>query len=170
MATITNDLYFTNIQILPKAVNAMVCKSWHTNIINILKKQKQTFYELQIYNLIVNKYSNYPPRGHNIRRRLDFAVKNNKNVFNNNNIFEDNIFNIAYDNMIKNIFEYLKHDKVVFLNIKESLIQYYDKYITIHNRCCRMEMLDILDNNYIDEEIANEYKGILLKYYNHNIT
>ena len=170
MATITNDLYFTNIQILPKAVNAMVCKSWYTNIINILKKQKQTFYELQIYNLIVNKYSNYPPRGHNIRRRLDFAVKNNKNVFNNNNIFEDNIFNIAYDNMIKNIFEYLKPDKVVFLNIKESLIQYYDKYITIHNRCCRMEMLDILDNNYIDEEIANEYKGILLKYYNHNIT
>jgi hypothetical protein len=33
-----------------------------------------------------------------------------------------------------------------------------------------MEMLDILDNNYIDEEIAKEYKGILLKYYNHIIT
>lgn len=170
MTAITSDLYFANIQILPKAVNAIVCKSWYANIINILKKQKQTFYELQIYNLIVNKYSNYPPRGHNVRRRLDFAIKNNKNIFNNNNIFEDNIFNIAYDNMIKNIFEYLKPDKVVFLNIKESLIQYYNKYITIHNRCCRMEMLDILENNYIDEDIANEYKGILLKYYNHIIT
>jgi hypothetical protein len=148
----------------------MVCKSWYKNIINILKKQKQTFYELQIYNLIVNKYSNYPPRGHNVRRRLDFAVKNNKNNFYYNNIFENNIFNIAYDNMIKNIFEYLKPDKEVFLNIKESLILYYDKYITIHKRCCRMEMLDVLDNNYIDEDIANEYKGILLKYYNHIIT
>jgi hypothetical protein len=170
MTAITCDLYFTNIQILPKAVNVMVCKSWYKNIINILKKQKQTFYELQIYNLIVNKYSNYPPRGHNVRRRLDFAVKNNKNNFYYNNIFENNIFNIAYDNMIKNIFEYLKPDKEVFLNIKESLILYYDKYITIHKRCCRMEMLDVLDNNYIDEDIANEYKGILLKYYNHIIT
>jgi len=167
MTAITNDLYFTNIKILPTAANAMVCRSWYTNIINILKKQKQTFYELQIYNLVVNKYSNYPLQGYNVRRRLDFAVKNNNN--NLNNIFEDNIFNIAYDNMIKNIFEYLKPDNIVFLNIKDCLIQYHDKYMSLHKRSCRMGMLDILDNDNIDEDIANEYKGILFKYYNHII-
>jgi hypothetical protein len=166
MTAITSDLYFTNIRILPTAANATVCRSWYANLIGILQKQKQTFYELQIYNLIVNKYSNYPPRTYNIRRRLDFA-KDNMNNLNNVNIFEDNILNIAYDNMIKNIFEYLKTDKVVFQNIKESLLEYYNRYMSIHKKYCRMEILDILDNDYIDEDIAKEYKGMLLKYYNH---
>jgi hypothetical protein len=80
--------------------------------------------------------------------------------------FENNILNIAYDNMIKNIFEYLKTDKVVFQNIKECLLEYYNRYMSIHKKCCRMEILDMLDNDYIDEDIANEYKGMLLKYYN----
>lgn len=166
MTAITSDLYFTNIHILPTAANAMVCRNWYVNIIRILKKQKQTFYELQIYNLIVNKYSNYPPRTYNIRRRLDFAKESHEHSC-GINIFENNIFNIAYDNMIKNIFEYLKTDKVVFLNIKESLIEYYTRYMSIHKKCCRMEILDMLDNDYIDEDIAKEYKGMLLKYYNH---
>lgn len=164
MVSITNDLYFTNIRITPTAVNAMVCKNWYINIIKKLKKKKQTFYELQIYNLIINKYSNYPPFGYNVRRRLDFADKNNKN-----NIYEDNIFNIAYDNMIKNIFNYLKEDDIVFLNIKDNLILYYTKYITIHKKYCRMEILDILEREYVDKDIALEYKEILLKYYNHII-
>ena len=162
MAAITSDLYFANIHISPTATNATVCRSWYANVIRILKKQKQTFYELQIYNLIVNKYSSYPPRTYNIRRRLDFAKESS-----GSNIFENNIFNIAYDNMIKNIFEYLKTDTVVFHNIKESLIEYYTRYMSIHKKCCRMEILDILDNDYIDEDIAKEYKGMLLKYYNH---
>jgi hypothetical protein len=135
-------------------------------VIGILQKQKQTFYELQIYNLIVNKYSNYPPRTYNIRRRLDFAKEHGGHSARSDNIFENNILNIAYDNMIKNIFEYLKTDKVVFLNIKESLLEYYNRYMSIHKKCCRMEILDMLDNDYIDEDIANEYKGMLLKYYN----
>jgi hypothetical protein len=164
MVSITNDLYFTNIRITPTAVNAMVCKNWYINIIKKLKKKKQTFYELQIYNLIINKYSNYPPFGYNVRRRLDFADKNNKN-----NIYEDNIFNIAYDNMIKNIFNYLKEDDIVFLNIKDNLILYYTKYITIHKKYCRMEILDMLEREYVDKDIALEYKEILLKYYNHII-
>lgn len=169
MAAITSDLYFANIHISPTATNATVCRNWYANVISILKKQKQTFYELQIYNLIVNKYSNYPPRTYNIRRRLDFAKESGSGGYDSQgiNIFKDNIFNIAYDNMIKNIFEYLKTDKVVFQNIKESLIEYYTRYMSIHKKCCRMEILDMLDNNYIDEDIAKEYKGMLLKYYNH---
>jgi hypothetical protein len=159
---IDNDLYFTHIYILPSAKNAAVCKNWYTNIINILKKKKQTFYELQIYNLIVNKYSNYPPQGYNIRRRLDFQE--------NNNIYDDNIFNIAYDNMISNIFNYLKKDNIVFLNIKESLIVYFIKYSAIYKKYCRMEILDMTDSGYIDDNIAKEYKEILLKYYNYIIT
>jgi hypothetical protein len=157
-----NDLYFTHIYILPSAKNAAVCKNWYTNIISILKKKKQTFYELQIYNLIVNKYSNYPPQGYNIRRRLDFQE--------NNNIYDDNIFNIAYDNMISNIFNYLKKDNIVFLNIKESLIVYFIKYTAIYKKYCRMEILDMTDSGYIDDNIAKEYKEILLKYYNYIIT
>ena len=159
-----SDLYFTNIRILPTAINAAVCKNWNVNIITILKKQKQTFYELQIYNLIVNKYSDFPFRGYKVRRRLDFAGNGNQN-----NIYEDNIFNIAYDNMIKSIFNYLKADTVVFLNIKDSLILYYTKYISLHKKYCRMELLDILEKEYIDIDIANEYKEILLKYYKHVI-
>ena len=166
MTAITNDLYFTNIRILPTAVNAAVCKNWHTHIIRILKKQKQTFYELQIYNLIINKYSDYPLRGYKVQRRIDF-VDTNANA---NTIYEDNIFNIAYDNMIKQMFNYLQADKEVFLNIKESLILYYTKYISIHRKYCRMELLDILEKEYIDKDIANEYKDILLKYYNHVVT
>jgi hypothetical protein len=162
MLMIDNDLYFTHIYILPSAKNAAVCKNWYTNIINILKKKKQTFYELQIYNLIVNKYSNYPPQGYNIRRRLDFQE--------NNNIYDDNIFNIAYDNMIGNIFNYLKKDNIVFLNIKESLIVYFIKYTAIYKKYCRMEILDMTDSGYIDDNIAKEYKEILLKYYNYIIT
>jgi hypothetical protein len=162
MLMIDNDLYFTHIYILPSAKNAAVCKNWYTNIISILKKKKQTFYELQIYNLIVNKYSNYPPQGYNIRRRLDFQE--------NNNIYDDNIFNIAYDNMISNIFNYLKKDNIVFLNIKESLIVYFIKYTAIYKKYCRMEILDMTDSGYIDDNIAKEYKEILLKYYNYIIT
>lgn len=169
MVTLANDLYFTNIHIVPRAVNAMVCKHWYINIIKILKKRKQAFYELQIYNLLVNKYSSYPPFGYNTRRRLDFADKGNAINGRKDNIYEDNILNIAYDNMIKNMFEYLKNDTIVFQNIKESLILYYTKYITIQTRCCRMELFDILNSEYIDEDIASEYKGILLKYYNHDI-
>jgi hypothetical protein len=161
MIMIDNDLYFTHIYILPSAKNATVCKSWYTNIISILKKKKQTFYELQIYNLIVNKYSNYPPQGYNIRRRLDFQE--------NNNIYDDNIFNIAYDNMISNIFKYLKRDTIVFLSIKESLILYFIKYTAIYKKYCRMEILDMTDGGYIDDNIAKEYKEILLKYYNYII-
>jgi hypothetical protein len=162
MIMIDNDLYFTHIYILPSAKNAAVCKNWYTNIISILKKKKQTFYELQIYNLIVNKYSNYPPQGYNIRRRLDFQE--------NNNIYDDNIFNIAYDNMISNIFNYLKKDNIVFLNIKESLIVYFIKYTAIYKKYCRMEILDMTDSGYIDDNIAKEYKEILLKYFNYIIT
>lgn len=153
---IPNDLYFENIRILPTAVNAAVCKSWYVNIIRILKKQKQSFYELQIYNLIINKYSDYPLRplgGHTVRRKIDFTDKNAT--------YEDNIFNIAYDNMIKHIFHYLKADTVVFLNIKESLIHYYTRYISIHKKYG--------ENDYIDRDIAYEYKGILEKYYNHTM-
>uniref|UniRef100_A0A6C0IAU0 Uncharacterized protein n=1 Tax=viral metagenome TaxID=1070528 RepID=A0A6C0IAU0_9ZZZZ len=165
MVSINADLYFTNIHILPKAVNAMVCKSWYAPIISILKKKKQTFYELQIYNLIVNKYSGYPTFGCNARRRLDFSDKKGINVY------DDNIFDIAYDNMIKQIFNYLSDDPVVFLNIKESLIIYYTKYISMYKKYCRMELLEMADNNeYIDKDIANEYKEILFKYYSYVIT
>jgi hypothetical protein len=165
MVSINADLYFTNIHILPKAVNAMVCKSWYAPIISILKKKKQTFYELQIYNLIVNKYSGYLTLGYNARRRLDFSDKKGINVY------DDNIFDIAYDNMIKQIFNYLSEDPVVFLNIKESLIIYYTKYISMYKKYCRMELLEMADNNeYIDKDIANEYKEILFKYYSYVIT
>ena len=162
-----SDLYFTNIRILPTAINAMVCKSWHSNIIKILQKQKQTFYELQIYNLIINKYSDYPHRGYKVQRRLDYA---DTPISNANLTFEDNIFNIAYDNMIKSIFNYLKADTVVFMNIKESLILYYTKYISIYHKYHRVELLDMLDKDYIDKDIAHEYKEILLKYYGYVIT
>jgi hypothetical protein len=91
MTAITSDLYFTNIRILPTAANATVCRSWYANVIGILQKQKQTFYELQIYNLIVNKYSNYPPRTYNIRRRLDFAKEHGGHSARSDNIFENNI-------------------------------------------------------------------------------
>jgi hypothetical protein len=167
MVSINADLYFTNIHILPNAVNAIVCKSWYVNIIGILKKKKQTFYELQIYNLIVNKYSCYPTFGYNARRRLDFSDKKGANI----NVYDDNIFDIAYDNMIKQIFNYLSEDPVVFLNIKENLIIYYTKYISMYKKYCRMELLEMADNNeYIDEDIANEYKEILFKYYSYVIT
>ena len=132
MTAITSDLYFANIRILPTAINAMVCKSWNSQIIKILKKEKQTFYELQIYNLIVNKYSDYPFKGYKVRRRIDFTDANP--TYSNNNIYEDNLFNIAYDNMIKQIFNYLREDKEVFLNIRESIILYYTKYISIYRR------------------------------------
>jgi large-conductance mechanosensitive channel len=163
MVSIASDLYFTNIHILPTAVNAMVCKNWHANIICILKKKKQTFYELQIYNLIINKYSSYPPLGYNVRRKLNFA----DNIC---NIFDNNIFNIAYDNMIRQIFNYLKEDTIVFLNIKESLISYYTKYIEMYKKYSIMEILEISDSGYIDKNIANEYKDILKKYYKYVIT
>ena len=172
MTTIDADLYFTNIHILPTATNAKVCKSWYVNIIAILKRKKQTFYELQIYNLIANKYSNYQMIGYNARRRIDFSEKQiNLNINSKYYIYDDNIFDIAYDNMIRQIFNYLKEDPIVFLNIKESLIVYYTKYISIYKKYCRMELLEATDNNdYIDEDIANEYKEILLKYYCYVIT
>lgn len=157
---ISTDLYFTHIHILPTSVNALVCKNWYSNIITNLKKKKQTFYELQIYNLLINKYSTYPPQGYNIRRRLDFAE--------NHHLYNDNIFAIAYDNMLKSIFDYLKKDSIVFSNIKESLIVYYNKYIAIYKKYNRMGILEIIDSGYIDENIACEYKVLLLKYYQYD--
>ena len=72
--------------------------------------------------------------------------------------------------MIKSIFNYLKADTVVFMNIKESLILYYTKYISIYHKYHRVELLDMLEKDYIDKDIAHEYKEILLKYYGYVIT
>lgn len=159
---ITIDLYFTHININPSSINALVCKNWYTNIISILKKKKETFYELQIYNLIVNKYSNYPPyRVYNIRRRIDFTENKGKYCETIHNIY-----NIAYDNMITQMFNYLKEDSVVFLNIKESMILYYNKYYNIYIKHSNHL---IMSYDHIDENIANEYKKILKKHYKYYI-
>jgi hypothetical protein len=163
MATITNDLYFTHININPSAINVMVCKNWYTNIIGVLKKKKQTFYELQIYNLIVNKYSNYPPyRVYNIRRKIDFTENKGKYCETIHNIY-----NIAYDNMIKEMFNHLREDSAVFLNIKESMILYYNKYFDMYIKNSKPH---ILSYDHIDENIANEYKKILKNHYNYVIS
>lgn len=70
--------------------------------------------------------------------------------------------------MLKSIFDYLKKDSIVFSNIKESLIVYYNKYIAIYKKYNRMGILEIIDSGYIDENIACEYKVLLLKYYQYD--
>lgn len=68
--------------------------------------------------------------------------------------------------MITQMFNYLKEDSVVFLNIKESMILYYNKYYNIYIKHSNHL---IMSYDHIDENIANEYKKILKKHYKYYI-
>ena len=60
-----------------------------------------------------------------------------------------------------------KQDSAVFLNIKESMILYYNKYFDMYIKNSKPH---ILSYDHIDENIANEYKKILKNHYNYIIS
>jgi len=160
---ITGDLYFTFIKIPSNYKCLLVCKSWHKNIIGDIKKRKIEFYDMQLYNAI-----------------------NNKHIFLLYSAY-DKVLLQAYDNVIKNIMNVIINDADIIDKIMEKFIENYKQLSIIisifHNynttaiaanaanaaNAATQNIKDIGDIDNIEKYIADEYAGILSKYYNYNI-
>ena len=160
---ITGDLYFTFIKIPSNYKCLLVCKSWHKNIIWDIKKRKIEFYDMQLYNAI-----------------------NNKHIFLLYSAY-DKVLLQAYDNVIINIMKIIIKDADIRDKIMEKFIENYKQLSIIisifHNynttaiavnavnaaTIATPNIKDIGDIDNIEKYIADEYAGILSKYYNYNI-
>jgi len=160
---ITGDLYFTFIKIPSNYKCLLVCKSWHKNIIGDIKKRKIEFYDMQLYNAI-----------------------NNKHIFLLYSAY-DKVLLQAYDNVIKNIMNVIINDADIIDKIMEKFIENYKQLSIIisifHNynttaiaanaanavNAATQNIKYIGDIDNIEKYIADEYAGILSKYYNYNI-
>jgi hypothetical protein len=141
---INNELFFTFIKIKYDYNNLLVCKYWYNNIIKHIKKKKEDFYDMHLYNAIHNKYIY---------------------ILHNNN---DNVIINAHNNIICNIMKEIIKDNDIKYNIMDSIIETYKKLsilITFYN------IIPALENNinYTEKYMANEYSDILKKYFDYGI-
>lgn len=160
---ISNDLYFTFIKIKYDYKNMLVCKYWYTKIRKHLKKKKENFYDMQLYNAITNKY---------------MYVLYNKT---------DDIITRAHDNIIKILINDICRDNDIKNSMMDNIIENYKKLCIViasfnkNNIRIRINRTDNRDNhdnynsienynyNSIENYIAAEYAKILSDYYDYNI-
>jgi hypothetical protein len=147
MTMINNDLFFTFIKIKYDYKNLLVCKYWYKNIIKHMKKKKEDFYDMKLYNAINNKYN--------------YILYNNY----------DNIIVRAFDNIIHNIMKEIISDDDIKNSIMENIVENYKKLSIIITLYTITDIMK-LGTNYVDNTekcIAEEYAKILAKYYDYNI-
>jgi hypothetical protein len=144
---INNDLFFTFIKIKYDYKNLLVCKYWYKNIIKHMKKKKEDFYDMKLYNAINNKYN--------------YILYNNY----------DNIIVRAFDNIIHNIMKEIISDDDIKKSIMENIVENYKKLSIIITLYTITDIMK-LGTNYVDNTekcISEEYAKILAKYYDYNI-
>ncbi len=147
MTMINNDLFFTFIKIKYDYKNLLVCKYWYKNIIKHMKKKKEDFYDMKLYNAINNKYN--------------YILYNNY----------DNIIVRAFDNIIHNIMKEIISDDDIKKSIMENIVENYKKLSIIITLYTITDIMK-LGTNYVDNTekcISEEYAKILAKYYDYNI-
>lgn len=140
---ISNDLYFTFIKIKYDYKNLLVCKYWYTNICKHLKKKKEDFYDIQLYNAIQNKHI--------------YILYNET----------DDIIIRAHDNIIKKLMNDIYRDNDIKNSIRNNIIENYKKLSVIITLFNKNTSSDNIDN--IEKYIAEEYANILSVYYDYNI-
>ena len=140
---ISNDLYFTFIKIKCDYKNLLVCKYWYTNICKHLKKKKEDFYDIQLYNAIQNKHI--------------YILYNET----------DDIIIRAHDNIINKLMNDIYHDNDIKNSIRNNIIENYKKLSVIITLFNKNTSSDNIDN--IEKYIAEEYANILSVYYDYNI-
>jgi hypothetical protein len=109
-----------------------------------MKKKKEGFYDMKLYNAISNKYN--------------YILYNNY----------DNIIVSAFDNIIHNIMKEIISDDDIKNSIMDNIVENYKKLsiiITLYNITDIMKLG--IDN--IEKHMAEEYAKILAKYYDYNI-
>lgn len=150
---INTDLFFTFIKIKYDYTNLLVCKYWYKNIIKFIKKKKETFYDMQLYNAINNKYI--------------YVLYNDY----------DNIILRAHDNIITNILNEINKDIDIKNSIMNNIIDNYKKLSIIisllnNNISGTSDTLSTMSTfcfGIMEKNMADEYARILSKFYNYNI-
>jgi hypothetical protein len=140
---ICNDLYFTFIKIKYDYKTLLVCKYWYTNICKHLKKKKEEFYDIQLYNAIQNKHI--------------YILYNET----------DDIITRAHDNIINKLMNDIYRDNDIKYSIMNNIIENYKKLSVIISLFNKNTSQDNIDN--IEKYIAEEYANILSVYYDYNI-
>ena len=140
---ICNDLYFTFIKINYDYKTLLVCKYWYSRIYKHLKKKKEDFYDIQLYNAIQNKHI--------------YLLYNES----------DNIILRAHDNIINKLMNDIYHDNDIKYSIMNNIIENYKKLSVIITLFNKNTSQDNVDN--IEKYIAEEYSKILSTYYDYNI-
>jgi uncharacterized membrane-anchored protein YjiN (DUF445 family) len=153
---INNELFFTFIKINYDYNNLLVCKYWYNNIIKHIKKKKENFYDMYLYNAIHNKYM------YILYNSIDSVVINAD--INSN----DRVIVNAHNNIICNIMKEIIRDDDIKDNIMDRIIETYKKLsilISFYNIIPGL----VNDTNYTEKYIADEYSNILKTYFDYGI-
>lgn len=150
-----DDLYFININIQPTYINSIVCKNWYNKTRESLKYKKIEFFDLQLYNLITNKCSCY------IRYKYTY---DNDGLIDRNNIDDGHnmLFINAYNNLIYSLMKDIINDMDIKMVIGCKMIHSYRKMMGLYKK------YKLFVYNFTDRDIAEEYKILLIKYYEHS--
>jgi hypothetical protein len=153
---INNELFFTFIKINYDYNNLLVCKYWYNNIIKHIKKKKENFYDMHLYNAIHNKYM------YILYNSIDSVVTNT--CIDSN----DRVIVNAHNNIICNIMKEIIRDDDIKDNIMDRIIETYKKLsilITFYNIIPEL----VNDTNYTEKYMADEYSNILKNYFDYGI-
>jgi len=153
---INNELFFTFIKINYEYNNLLVCKYWYNNIIKHIKKKKEKFYDMLLYNAIHNKYM------YILYNSVDSIVTK---IGADSN---DRVIVNAYNSIIRNIMKEIIKDDDIKENIMNCIIETYKKLsilITFYNIIPGL----VNDTNYTEKYMADEYSDILKTYFDYGI-
>ena len=153
---INNELFFTFIKINYDYNNLLVCKYWYNNIIKHIKKKKENFYDMYLYNAIHNKYM------YILYNSID-SVVTNTGIDSNDRVIVN-----AHNNIICNIMKEIIRDDDIKDNIMDRIIETYKKLsilITFYNIIPGL----VNDTNYTEKYMADEYSNILKTYFDYGI-
>lgn len=147
-----DDLYFIHIKIEPICKNSIVCRNWYNKIRESLKYKKIEFFDLQLYNLINNKCSCY--------NRYKYSYDNN-GLIEREGIDDGNnkLFINAYNKLIFSLMEDIVNDLDIKMMIGCKMIHKYRKMLGLYKK------YKLFVYNFTDRDIAEEYKILLIKYY-----
>ena len=153
---INNELFFTFIKINYDYNNLLVCKYWYNNIIKHIKKKREIFYDMRLYNAIHNKYM------YILYNSID-SVVTNTGIDSNDRVIVN-----AHNNIICNIMKEIIRDDDIKDNIMDRIIETYKKLsilITFYNIIPGL----VNDTNYTEKYMADEYSNILKTYFDYGI-
>jgi hypothetical protein len=150
-----DDLYFINIKIAPTYKNSIVCHNWYSNLRESLTYKKIEFLDLQLYNLLNSKCSSY------IRYKYTY---DNAGLIDRDNIDDghNKLFINAYNKLIDSLMADIISNSDIKMIIGCKMIHNYRKMMGLYKK------YKLFVYNFTDRDIAEEYKILLIKYYEYS--